>query len=101
MIHVIADIHIAPGKRDEFLEIFRRLMPLVHAEEGCIDYGPTVDAQTGIAAQRRLENVVTVVERWSSVAALEAHLAAPHMADYREQVKDLVTNVELRILEPV
>ncbi|MEX0702358.1 MAG: putative quinol monooxygenase [Planctomycetales bacterium] len=101
MIHVIADVHIAPGRRDEFLEAFRRLMPRVHAEEGCIEYGPTVDVATGIALQRRRENVVTVVEKWASIAALEAHLAAPHMLDYRERVKDLVTNVELRILEPV
>jgi len=31
---------------------------------------------------------------------LKAHLAAPHMAAYREQVKDLVGGVALQVLEP-
>ncbi|MEX0716221.1 MAG: antibiotic biosynthesis monooxygenase [Planctomycetaceae bacterium] len=100
MIHVIADIRVAPGRRDEFLEEFRRLTPAVHAEQGCLEYGPTLDAATNISVQRRLDDVVTVVEKWASLAALEAHLAAPHMNEYRERVKDMVTGVELRILEP-
>jgi quinol monooxygenase YgiN len=43
---------------------------------------------------------VTIVEKWESVAALEAHLKAPHMAAYRERVKPFVRRVRLRILEP-
>ncbi len=71
------------------------------AEEGCLEYGPTVDARTSIAAQPAVrDNVVVVVEKWASAAALEKHLVAPHMQDYRARVKLLVTKVELRILEP-
>jgi len=31
--------------------------------------------------------------------ALKAHLAAPHMTTYRENVKDLVAGVTLQVLE--
>jgi quinol monooxygenase YgiN len=44
--------------------------------------------------------VVTVVEKWESPAALHAHLAAPHMASFRERVKGMVTGIEIRVLAP-
>ena len=43
--------------------------------------------------------MVTVVEKWASVEALYAHGAAPHMAEYREKVKDYVTGVRLVVSE--
>lgn len=101
MIFVIARIEVVAGKRDAFLQEFHRLVPSVLAEEGCIEYGPTIDAATDIDAQRSSgETVVTIMEKWESVAALNAHLAAPHMAEYRERVKDLVVDVQLQILQP-
>lgn len=101
MIHVIATIEVQPGKREAFLAEFHRVMPLVHAEVGCLDYGPTVDLPTSIAVQEPLrENVVTIVERWESLETLQDHLKAPHMGEYRERVKDLVRGVRLQILQP-
>lgn len=101
MIIVIATIDLAEGRRDEFLEAFHRLVPTVRDEEGCIEYGPTIDAATDIAAQQSpRDNVVTVVEKWESVSALKAHLTAPHMAEYRTTVQDLVLGMTLQILEP-
>jgi quinol monooxygenase YgiN len=102
MIHVIATIELVPGKRDELLAEFRKLVPLVRAEAGCLDYGPAVDMHTGLAVQvPTREHVVTVVERWDSLDALRAHLQAPHMAAYRERVKGLVADVRLQVLQPV
>ena len=46
-------------------------------------------------------DVVTVVEKWQSLDHLTAHLAAPHMMEYRVRVKDYVTRVSLQVLEPV
>ncbi len=100
MIHVIAGIQIAPGQRDKFLEEFHKLVPLVHAEAGCIEYGPTLDAPTDIAAQNCDENRVTIVEKWESLEALQAHLVADHMAAYRERVKNCVAGMQLQILAP-
>ncbi|HUT34042.1 MAG TPA: putative quinol monooxygenase [Planctomycetota bacterium] len=102
MIHVIANIELKPGARDAFLKVFRALVPKVRAEAGCLEYGPTVDAKTDIRAQLPLrEDAVTIVEKWESLAALKTHLAAPHMAEYRVAVKDLVVKVALQVLEPV
>jgi quinol monooxygenase YgiN len=102
MIHVIATIQLVPGQREKFLAAFRQLVPQVRAEAGCIEYGAAVDLQTPVAAQAAVrDDVVTVVEKWDSVAALQDHLAATHMQQFREQMKDLVTSVEIRVLEPV
>ncbi len=99
MIFVIASIEVKPGKRDAFLAEFRKNMPNVHAEKGCIEYGPTVDLATEMKAQIPLrENVVTIVEKWESLEALMAHAAAPHMAEYRAKVKDIVVGTSLQIL---
>lgn len=100
MIYVIATLEVAPGKRAEFLREFQANVPAVLAEEGCIEYVPTIDLQTSINAQGDArENVVTVVEKWDSTEALEAHLIAPHMIAYREKVKDMLLNVSLQVLE--
>jgi quinol monooxygenase YgiN len=45
------------------------------------------------------ENRVTVIEKWESLEALHAHLRAPHMLTYREQVKDMVEDLSLNVLE--
>ncbi|HEX4416036.1 MAG TPA: putative quinol monooxygenase [Lacipirellulaceae bacterium] len=101
MIHVIASITTAPGSRAPFLEEFNRLVPSVRAEAGCIEYGPTLDVETGIAGiPGTREDVVTVIEKWQSVEALDAHLRAPHMLQYRTAVKDFVTIVEIRVTRP-
>lgn len=100
MLSVIAEIEVAEGRRDDFLAEFHRVVPHVLAEAGCVEYGPTFDAVTDIPAQIPLRrNVVTIIEKWESLAALKAHLVAPHMTDYRVTVKDLVVGSQLRILE--
>ena len=77
MVHVIATIQLSVGVRSRFLEEFARIVPLVLAEDGCNEYGPTVDVPTNLPAQPPLrEDVVVVVEKWRDLPALEAHLAA-------------------------
>lgn len=101
MICVIARIEVADGHRDDFLARFREVVPKVLEEEGCLEYGPMVDVPTSIGAQGApREQVVTVLEKWESVDALEAHLMAPHMLEYRKSVKELVLGTSLEILEP-
>ena len=101
MIYVIAAIELKAGAKEAFLEIFRRNIPNVKAEKGCISYEPTVDLDSGLPIQIGLrENVVTIVEAWENLEALQAHLKTPHMLAYREEVKDLVNEVSLQVLEP-
>ncbi|MCC6145217.1 MAG: antibiotic biosynthesis monooxygenase, partial [Candidatus Hydrogenedentes bacterium] len=43
-------------------------------------------------------DVMVVMEKWASLDHLKKHLQAPHMDTYREQVKDLVTGVDLKVM---
>lgn len=102
MLHVIATATVKPGQREAFLAEFRKVVPEVLREEGCIEYGPTVDLPTNLPAQGdERPDVVVILEKWESVEALEKHLVAPHMMEYRNRVKDLVESVSLQILKPV
>jgi quinol monooxygenase YgiN len=101
MIYVIAAIELKPGKRDDFLKRVRQLVPKVLAEKGCIEYGPALDFLTGIKAQIPLgDNFVVMMEKWDGVKDLEAHLTAPHMMEYRQDIKDMVVGTKLQVLQP-
>ena len=101
MIHVLAMITAKPGMRGQILEAFRANMPAVHAEEGCVEYVPVVDA-TGVGPfQTALgPDAFVVVEKWASLDALKAHAAAPHMAAYGAKTKDMVASRVIHVLEP-
>ncbi len=100
MLFVVATIETQPGQRDQVLEQFARIVPLVRQEDGCLAYTPTVDLETNIDAQIDLrDNVITVIERWEDTAALEAHLIAPHMIEFRAAVKESVRDIALQIVQ--
>jgi len=99
MVHVIAEIEVRPGSRDAFLTEFRRVVPIVRDEDGCIEYGPAVDLASD-ASQPPRENIVTVIEKWSSEAALKAHLHAPHMEEYRKRAAAMIASVAIRVYSP-
>ena len=101
MIHVIAIIELAPGTREAYLAVFRKLIPDVRVEKGCIEYGPAIDSQTDLANQTKVgPDKVVVVEKWEDLAALQAHSASPHMQAYRVNVKEYVRGVQLLVLDP-
>jgi quinol monooxygenase YgiN len=101
MIHVIAEIELVENRRSDFLEEFHKIVPLVREEEGCLEYGPTIDLETNISAQPAARpHTVVVVEKWRDLDALEKHLIAPHMLQYRNRVKDLVAGATIHILQP-
>ena len=102
MIHVIATIELNPGCREDYLKILNENVPRVIAEEGCVAYVPTVDIEPDLPIPVPVrEQVVTIVEAWENLEALHAHLKTPHMATYREAVKNLVSNLSLQVLQPV
>lgn len=98
MIYVLASIRITEGRRDAFIEIFKANIPNVLKEEGCLEYVPTIDAATGLPPQETDAHVVTIIEKWRSLDDFKAHLMAPHMRAYRQQVKDLVSSVSFKVL---
>ncbi len=99
MINIIASIKVKEGCVGEFIEKFKANMPNVLNERGCIEYYPTVDVESGIAIQSKDELVVTILEKWESLDALRAHIKTPHMLEYREEVKHIVEDMNLKILK--
>ena len=102
MIQVIATIELKPGILEEFVPILKANVPNVKAEDGCLAYDPFVDLDSGLSVQGEIrKDVVTLVEAWTSVESLVAHLKTAHMAEYRDAVKDMVLNVTIQVLTPL
>ncbi len=101
MIHVVAIITAKPGHRDAILAAFRANMPAVHAEAGCIEYGPAIDAEGVGKFQTRFGgDTFLVIEKWESLDHLAAHAASPHMAAYGAKTKDLIASRVIHVLSP-
>jgi quinol monooxygenase YgiN len=101
MIHVIAIITAKPGNRAAILEAFRANMPAVHAEEGCIEYGPATDADGVGSFQTKFgEDTFLVIEKWETLNHLKAHAASPHMQAYGAKTKDLIASRVIHVLSP-
>jgi len=99
MINVIAVITAKPGQRDAVLAAFRENIPAVLAEDGCIEYGPAVDADGFGSFQTKFgDDTFVVIEKWRDAAALAAHAKAPHMASYAAKTKDLIASRTIHIL---
>ncbi len=100
-VHVLAIITAKPGMRDQILAAFRANVPTVHAEQGCIEYGATVDAEGVGSLQTRFgEDTFVVVEKWQSLDAFKAHAAAPHMAAYAAKTKDMIASRVIHVMSP-
>jgi quinol monooxygenase YgiN len=101
MIHVIAIITTKPGQRKAVLQLFQANVPAVLAEQGCLAYEATIDVSPALKFQTPFgADTFAVVEKWESTAALEAHLAAPHMAAYGDKVRDMIASRSIHVLSP-
>ena len=101
MIHVVAIVTAKPGQREAILKEFRANVPAVRAEDGCIEYGPAIDAEGLGSFQTKFgPDTFVVIEKWRDANALKAHAAAPHMAAYAAKVKDLIASRVIHVLAP-
>jgi quinol monooxygenase YgiN len=100
MVHLIAFITTKPGLREALLAEFHKLIPLVRAEDGCIEYQPVVDIEgfDGIATPLGPDSYA-VVEKWASPEALRGHMKAPHMAEYGKKTREMIATRVLHILK--
>jgi quinol monooxygenase YgiN len=102
MIYVIAKVELVAGKRSDYLNELNKVRSHVCNESGCLQYGPAIDVATDITNQDPInENTVTIIEGWTDVDALKAHLTAPHMQSYHEAAKDYVKQITIKVLKPV
>lgn len=72
-VHLLVLIEVQPGKRQQQIQAFETLKPLVLAEQGCLQYDLFADAAD--------ENKFVLVEQWSSQAELDAHDQTAHMVE--------------------
>ena len=101
MIHVLAMITTKPGMRESVLREMVANIPAVWAEDGCIEYGPAIDAEGAGPVQTPLgPDTFVVVEKWASLDALKAHAAAPHMAAYGARTRDMIQSRVIHVLSP-
>ena len=92
-VTVVAALTAKPGRRDEIVDAFREVSPLVHAEPGCEVYAAHTE-QGGDA--------VVMIERWTSRAELDAHAAGAPLARLNELLADvLVKPYDVWFLDPV
>ena len=82
MVHVIAHVEARPDAVEATRRVFDALLAPSRAEPGCIDYQVFEDStQPG--------RFVTV-ECWADPAALDAHMASPHIAAAFAAAQDLL-----------
>jgi quinol monooxygenase YgiN len=102
MIYVVATIELVEGMREQFLAEQRKLLPLVRAEQGCIEYVPTVDLPLTDPPKTLVRaNCIVMQEKWQTLDNLRAHAVAPHMNDFRVKSKSMVVSTKVEVFQPV
>jgi quinol monooxygenase YgiN len=74
MLVLTAFIEVGPNDRAPIRAALPAVVAATRAEEGCEEYGCYEDAER--------PGRFVFVERWRDKAALDRHLATPHMADW-------------------
>ncbi|MEM7041768.1 MAG: putative quinol monooxygenase [Pseudomonadota bacterium] len=98
-VHVLAVITTKPGMRSKMLDIFNANVPAVLDEDGCIEYGATIDHEGAGDFQTTYgDDTFVVVEKWASLDALKAHIKAPHMVAYGQKVKGLQADRRIYVM---
>jgi quinol monooxygenase YgiN len=91
----------SPACATRSLNEFHANMPAVHAEKGCIEYGPAIDAEGMGSFQAKFgPDTFVVIEKWESSEALKAHAASPHMASYGARTRDMIASRVIHVLQP-
>lgn len=81
-VTVVARIRAAKGKGDALAGLLKEQAGVVRASEpGCLDYTPYRSVAD--------PDAFVFYEEYVDQAALDAHIAAPHLAAYRKKRQDL------------
>lgn len=99
MINVIAIITAHPGKRDELIAAFNDVVPLVHQEQGCIEYQPVTDTDNEGSQAKIGSDSYMVIEKWETMDHLRAHAASSHMAEFGKKAGHLVADRKVYVLD--
>jgi quinol monooxygenase YgiN len=78
MIIVNGTVRFGEGEIGRLTDAMARNVEATRAEEGCEHYAYAVDVSD--------PNLLHVAERWSDEAAIERHMASPHMGEFMAQI---------------
>jgi quinol monooxygenase YgiN len=81
MLIVAGSITAEVGGRDAFLAAVRPMVAATHTEPGCREYVFSPDPDH--------PNRLLLFELWDDQAALDAHFATEHMAEFQRKVADI------------
>lgn len=88
----ILHAHTKPEQAEAFERLFRAYIEPSRAEPGCIEYHMLRDAQD--------PTLFIFYEVWASQAALDEHMALPHMHAFHERRMDyLRRDLDVRAVE--
>jgi quinol monooxygenase YgiN len=88
---VVAQVYPKPGRLQEVIDVYTRIVPLVYEEPGCELFALHTDGET-----------VFVVEKWATPADLQGHAAGAAYAQIRAGISDLVDHApDVWILNPL
>ena len=92
MIQINHTLKLAPDTLAKGREAIVAMVRASRAEDGCLEYGFAQDLTD--------PDVLYLVERWRDRAALDAHSASPHMAQFkRAMAANPAMERDLRIFE--
>ncbi len=80
--YIVATIHPKPGQEEALKAEILKNIPNVRQEKGCLRYDLHVLKSDGTK--------FLFYEIWADKECFKAHGVAPHMAAYRERVKDML-----------
>jgi quinol monooxygenase YgiN len=87
VILVTGTIDVDPAQRDAFIEAATKLMGPTRAEAGCERYAFTADVED--------PGRFHVVEQWASEDEMNAHMQAPHLAEFMATIGAFVRGAGL------
>ena len=73
MIKIVAVNHLIDNKRDEFIQITKKLIEESRKENGCISYALFQDVNQ--------PNILTFIEEWESKEAIAQHNLTNHFTE--------------------
>jgi quinol monooxygenase YgiN len=88
---VVARVYPKPGRLQEVIGVYARVVPLVYQEPGCELFALHTDGET-----------VFVVEKWATPADLHGHADGAAYAQIRAGISDLVDHAaDVWVLDPL
>lgn len=80
MVIIAGTARIRPEARDDLLDAARRMIAASRAEPGCTAYRYAFDIDD--------PDLIHFFEEWQDQAAVDAHFATPHMAEFLAALGD-------------